>query len=342
MRRGLGRLGRGVVAAFVFAALPPILAAEGQDAPPELELPVDCEMGRDCFIQYYVDRDAGPRAADYRCGALSYDGHKGTDIRVRNLPAMRRGIVVLAAAAGTVRAIRDGEPDIRVSDSTRSVDGREAGNSVVLVHGEEWETQYSHLMKGSVTVRPGQRVEAGAPLGLIGHSGKSDFPHLEFLVRRNGKTVDPFGGDDTSACAFAGTPLWTPDALGALQYLPGAVLQAGFATHEPERGEVRSGTLRARDLSVFAPNLIYWVQMFGIAKGDIELLRIFAPDGSILIERRKQFEKPWIHNISWVGKRRPGAAGWVAGIYRGEFLVFREIKGELQPIFGSAREVTLR
>ena len=77
-------------------------------AAPALEVPVACEVGSDCFIQFYVDRDTSPEVADYRCGALSYDGHKGTDFRLVDLPAMNRGTVVLAAAAGTVRAIRDG------------------------------------------------------------------------------------------------------------------------------------------------------------------------------------------------------------------------------------------
>src|SRR5690606_21465600 len=44
--------------------------------------PVNCDVGRDCFIQQYVDHDAGDGYSDYRCGPLSYDTHKGTDIRI--------------------------------------------------------------------------------------------------------------------------------------------------------------------------------------------------------------------------------------------------------------------
>ncbi|PPR23785.1 MAG: hypothetical protein CFH38_00963, partial [Alphaproteobacteria bacterium MarineAlpha10_Bin1] len=41
-------------------------------APPVLEVPVACELGRDCFIQFYVDRDAQSGVKDYRCAGLTY------------------------------------------------------------------------------------------------------------------------------------------------------------------------------------------------------------------------------------------------------------------------------
>ena len=238
-------------------------------APPALDVPVACKLGRDCFIQFYVDRDAGTGIADYHCGALTYDGHKGTDFRLVDLPAMRRGVVVRAAAAGTVRAIRDGEPDIGTDESTRDLAGREAGNAVVLMHDAGWETQYSHLMHGSITVQKGQRVEAGAALGLIGFSGNSSFPHLDFSVRRDGNIVDPFGRGPSPACAASGERLWTAAAEKQLAYLPGAVLVTGFAAQIPERRAVRGGMHRARELSTLAPMLVFWVDMFGLAAGDI-------------------------------------------------------------------------
>src|SRR4051794_27387255 len=164
-----------------------VLAAWSGIAPaaPSLALPIACEMGKSCVLQNYVDHDPGPGSRDYRCGHLTYDSHKGTDIRVIDLPAFRRGVPVLAAAAGRVRAVRDGMPDVSVRDpSAAPVAGREAGNSVVIEHGEGWETQYAHLRKGSVAVRPGDRVEGGQPLGMTGLSGNTEFPHLHFEVRR--------------------------------------------------------------------------------------------------------------------------------------------------------------
>jgi len=335
------------IRAAIFAGLAVLLIVGAVDgrvmaAQPALEVPVACEVGADCFIQFYVDRDAGSEVADYRCGALSYDGHKGTDFRVVDLPAMNRGTVVRAAAAGTVRAIRDGEPDISADESTRSLDGREAGNAVVLVHDSGWETQYSHLMKGSITVRTGQRVRVGEALGLIGLSGKSTFPHLEFTVRHDGRIVDPFGGGRSSACAATDEGLWTAAAAKRLAYLPGAVLLAGFAAQIPERRNVRRGAHRAREFSTLAPILVFWVDMFGLAAGDIERFRILAPDGTVVAEREQRIEKAAHQHFQTIGQLRPDLGAWPPGTYRGEYLLFREIDGESRPLISTVRQVILR
>jgi murein DD-endopeptidase MepM/ murein hydrolase activator NlpD len=41
---------------------------------------------------------------------------------------------------------------------------------------------YAHLVPGSVTVAPGQRVAPGDVLGQVGHSGNSTAPHLHFQL----------------------------------------------------------------------------------------------------------------------------------------------------------------
>ena len=70
-------------------------------------LPIACDPGETCHIQQYVDADPGPGAQDYRCGTLSYEGHKGTDFALTDLSAMVAGVDVLAAAPGVVAAQGD-------------------------------------------------------------------------------------------------------------------------------------------------------------------------------------------------------------------------------------------
>ena len=337
-RKILTAISAGLVALFIDGPIGSRVMA----AAPALEVPVACEVGIDCFIQFYVDHDTGPEVADYSCGALSYDGHKGTDFRLVDLPAMNRGTVVRAAAAGTVRAIRDGEPDISADESTRALDGREAGNAVVLVHDAGWETQYSHLMKGSITVRTGQQVRTGEALGLIGLSGNSTFPHLEFTVRYDGRVVDPFASDPSTNCAATGERLWTAAAAKQLAYMSGAVLLAGFAAQIPERRDVRSGAHRAYELSTLAPLLVFWVDMFGLAAGDIERLRILAPDGTVVAEREQVSIKSAHQHFQTIGLLRPHLGAWAPGIYRGEYLLLREIDGKRRPLIGTVRQVILR
>ena len=83
-----------------------IPVAHAGERSPLLSLPLDCGSTKPCIIQNYVDRQAGPEARDFMCGALSYDGHKGTDFRIPDLAQMRKGVSVRAAAAGKVIGIR--------------------------------------------------------------------------------------------------------------------------------------------------------------------------------------------------------------------------------------------
>ena len=173
-------------------------AVAGQN-PPMLSLPIACNLGKDCFIQQYVDVDPGDSAKDYRCGTAVYDGHKGTDFRLLSVKAAEANVVVLAAAAGRVKAARDGMAD-RLTGSKQDIarlQRRDCGNGVVLDHGGGWETQYCHLKRGSIKVREGQSVTSGTPLGFVGYSGNAAFAHVHLSVRQGGRIVDPFDPFDT-------------------------------------------------------------------------------------------------------------------------------------------------
>ena len=180
------------------ALLPLMLLAAAAPAPaptPSLRLawPVACKLGQTCAIQNYPDDDPGPAARDYACRGRTYPKHDGTDIRLTSMMLERRGVSVLAAAPGTVLRVRDGIGDVSVRDQPPgSVAGRECGNGLVIDHGGGWETQYCHMRQGSLRVRPGERVSAGAVLGQVGLSGDTEFPHLHLTVRKDGRVVDPF------------------------------------------------------------------------------------------------------------------------------------------------------
>jgi murein DD-endopeptidase MepM/ murein hydrolase activator NlpD len=84
----------------------------------------------------------------------------------------------------TIRAARDG---VVVS---ASYDGA-YGNAVVISHGNGVTTRYAHCSR--MLVSPGQRVEAGQPIGAVGTTGRATGPHVHFEVRVNGSAVDPRG-----------------------------------------------------------------------------------------------------------------------------------------------------
>lgn len=64
-----------------------------------------------------------------------------------------------------------------------------SGNMVKINHGNNVETVYRHLSK--ISVRRGQKVEAGTVIGNVGSTGLSTGPHLCFSVLVAGKFVDP-------------------------------------------------------------------------------------------------------------------------------------------------------
>lgn len=69
---------------------------------------------------------------------------------IRDRRAMEEGAVVVAAAPGRVRGVRDGVSDASVRDTgTEAVKDRECGNGVLIEHGDGWETQYCHLQRAS-------------------------------------------------------------------------------------------------------------------------------------------------------------------------------------------------
>ena len=89
--------------------------------------------------------------------------------------AVPMGTPVYAPRAGTIGLVRDGEPD-----GLGSKPGR-PGNLVVLQwttkQGKRRALMFNHLKKGTVKVRPGQKVKAGQLLGKSGNSGNSSGPH---------------------------------------------------------------------------------------------------------------------------------------------------------------------
>ncbi|WP_448203884.1 M23 family metallopeptidase [Azospirillum sp. sgz302134] len=313
-------------AAFaLLLALPCLSARPAAADAPRFDLPIDCRVGEVCFVQNYVDEDPGPEWRDYACGRLTYNGHDGTDIRLPDYRLMDAGVPVLAAAAGTVLRVRDGMEDVNVNivgrDKVNNVGG---GNAVIIDHGDGWQTAYLHMRRGSVAVQPGQRVEAGQKLGLVGLSGLTEFPHLHFGVRHNGKVVDPFVGEEPApACGQPPTAsLWSAAAAKALAYKPTAGLGAGFAVAVPDAEAARHGTQAVETLPPDAPLLVLWADLMGVKAGDTQRVRIEAADGRVLFDHSADLPADKVVWFGYQGLKRP-AAGWPKGPYRGTFTLMR-------------------
>ena len=95
--------------------------------------------------------------------------HQGLDLGAdKGTPvvAVRDGVVVYAAAGM-----------------------RGYGKTVIVDHGDGWQTLYAH--NSSLLVRTGERVRAGASIARVGRTGNATGDHLHFEMRNNGRAVDP-------------------------------------------------------------------------------------------------------------------------------------------------------
>ncbi len=303
------------------------------DAPsPSLGLPLECKIRETCWVANYLDVDSTPVARDFHCNARTYDGHDGVDFAIRDRSVMTRGLAVVASLPGVVKNFRDNMPDVAINDaaSRATVRGRECGNGVVIDHANGWQTQYCHLRQGSVRVRPGEKVEAGASIGQVGLSGHTEFPHLHFAVRFQGKIIDPFTGLNLrDGCGKQADTLWRSDLR--LDYEPVALYNAGFAPGPPDIESIRNGDRTDGPLPANAPALVMWVDLLGVQVGDKLRFRLRDPSGKLIFEREVLIDKTQARRFVYAGRKRTANA-WPAGSFSGEVIHTRVIAGRPQEI----------
>ena len=91
------------------------------------------------------------------------------------------GVDVFAVADGTVVSVQDGKPETTPNKPmTPKTLPDFGGNQIVLEIAPNVFAVYAHLHPGSLKVKVGDNVKAGAPMAKIGNTGPSLGPHLHF------------------------------------------------------------------------------------------------------------------------------------------------------------------
>ena len=106
---------------------------------------------------------------------------------------------VLAVADGRVVSVHDGMTDqtpfLFMVPKSKSDYG---GNNVIEEIAPNVFAWYAHLRQGSLTVKVGDSVKAGAPIGKLGNTGPSEGPHLH-LGLSTSRTLSPDGACRSSS-----------------------------------------------------------------------------------------------------------------------------------------------
>lgn len=335
---------------FLSCAVVKPLQAQQSVQPIELTMPVDCELGWNCWLVNYVDHDRTKGSKDYACGNQSYDTHKGTDFMIRSFRELQGGVIVRAAANGVVMGTRDGmkDKDFRRIPAEQ-LKGKECGNGIRINHGQGWYTQYCHLRKNSVRVKKAQKVQKGDIIGFVGNSGRAQFPHLHFQVeyikpgsgKRRGAIVDPFVGlGRNDSCARGPKPLWSPAALQQMDYKRLDIIDAGFAARPPKGEGLMQGLYDDEVLSVRSPNLLLWGRILHVKKGDELTFRIEGPDGSEILNYNSTIDKDRAYATPHSGLRKRSLQ-WPSGVYQGFIELKRRTEKGVQTFHREAT-ITLR
>jgi murein DD-endopeptidase MepM/ murein hydrolase activator NlpD len=128
-----------------------------------------------------LNRADKPREGDPRYDSPRSAGrgrHRGIDIKAPE------GTVVRSASRGTV---------VHVTPNPSGT----FGYQVVVFHGGGVYTQYAHLQRGSVIVRPGERIASGQVIARVGRTGNTPRlgdSHLHFEVRLGSSAPAVAGG----------------------------------------------------------------------------------------------------------------------------------------------------
>ncbi|NDJ51669.1 MAG: peptidoglycan DD-metalloendopeptidase family protein [Chloroflexi bacterium] len=146
--------------------------------PPQLEVPIS----RHPWDHYWFIRPVGSDQNNISLFFYPYGSNgPGDNLRVHRGIDLANpiGVEVFAAATGTV--IWSDKGHVNQFETITSY-----GNTVVIEHdigldGKKIYTLYAHL--SAMFVRPGDRVNSGDVIGLIGATGQVSGPHVHFEVR---------------------------------------------------------------------------------------------------------------------------------------------------------------
>ena len=247
-------------------------------------------LGRDLFLNNFTDLDpSSGLIRDWDCSGYTYDGHQGHDSLIRSFREQAIGVPVFAARDGVVVETHDGEPDM----NTRW-DPQTRANLVVIDHGGGYFAWYLHFRRDSVAVSPGEAVAAGTQIGLTGSSGFSDWPHLHFETRKDGRWLEPSAGP-----CRAGESLWRAQPPVLRDFYVADFYMARGAISIPDAATFfLDEVARTATFVKGVETVSLRADLRNLPANSTFRLRILTPHGKVAFEDAGSFENPALDRLA--------------------------------------------
>jgi murein DD-endopeptidase MepM/ murein hydrolase activator NlpD len=260
------------------------------------------------IISNFVDQDTtADSTRDWNCGQITYDGHKGVDIRP--YPYMfykmdNNQVEVVAAAPGTIVSKADGNVDRNCLGFNEPP---LPANFIVIRHQDGSTARYFHLKKNSVTPKAvGQTVVTGEYLGVVGSSGISTNPHLHFEVLKTSSTsqyVDPFGG---SCNAANDSSLW----INQLPYIDPGIMKVSVHSISPVFPPCPETETPNEDSCYWGGDTaMFYIFVRYPRNATTAAMRILRPDGSVYASWTRTFTSNALLSRWWWTRTLPSETG---------------------------------
>lgn len=300
----------------------------------EFKSPINCEVGKTCFVISTPDLDATENSVyNGFCGNNTVDQQQGTFFALPNAAALAQDIEIIAVADGKVMAALDGAEDrIQSEVAANDVpDNKACGNAIMIEHEDGWVTRYCHLKKGSIIAQPGTIVEAGNPIALAGASGRTSHPGLAFAVFKNGQISDPFTTRTRmEQCGPAYASLWAKKetTLRGLQQTL-AVLDMGATLAPVSVGDIKLSTdkLYMTTGKQESEDIYVWANLASLAKNDkVEV--VLKNDKGLRLAGTEQIFQGKHLTLARIWRFPRSAALWSTGDYTAEITLTRTAHGK--------------